>query len=420
MTDRNLADWTMVAGLIERAGTRTPDYADDAIAMTARVRSGPPGPSSGGGSQPAAWSPALRLGVIVALLALALLAAMLVWAALAAPRPRSQPLGHASPATARSRSRCAASPRVVMPCASVNPEGGAAPGIGHRRTASPAPAGSVIGFLAGRDPPRLPRARGGSGEVLCNPPEVSHLYVSAADGSRAMRLTDDLARVTGASWSPDGRHMAVSFRDRGARNEHRGSGDGRLRDARAGPRGTCRRRDMAADGAPDPVLGPAGHPSGDLHRVCRRPDRHPRGGRARRRRERERCPARGRLVAGRAVDRLRAPHDPELVGNEPPRRGHRWLRGPRPPGDEPREPPDAAAVVARRHPDRSQGMDAARRSVGRRHGGPRRSARPPRTRTSGSRTSRGRPTDGWSQPARTTPSSRPPTGRSASTTHGSS
>ena len=41
MTDRNLADWSMVAGLIERAGTRTPDYADDAIAMTARVRQRP-------------------------------------------------------------------------------------------------------------------------------------------------------------------------------------------------------------------------------------------------------------------------------------------------------------------------------------------------------------------------------------------
>ena len=146
--------------------------------------------------------------MIVALLALALLAGLLVWAAAqpAPRRPRSQPLAVASPAMARSRSRDAAWTRMVMPCSwSIRQPVGLGNGI-------TGPAGSAIGFSPDGTAPRLSRSRGERDLVQAargQPPGCQ-----CSDGSRAIPLTGVLALVSAASWSSDGRGMAVSFTDR--------------------------------------------------------------------------------------------------------------------------------------------------------------------------------------------------------------
>jgi dipeptidyl aminopeptidase/acylaminoacyl peptidase len=200
VTDRNLADWTMVDGLIERTGTRTPDYADDAIAMTARVRQRPAWTFVGRWWTTGAWSPLVRLGVVVAMLVLAMLAGLLVWAA-AQPAPRPRLTGNGPIAV----TRCGLEPpgmEVVL----------VDPATGRVLADGPTWPGSAVGFSP--DSMRLaylvPEYEG---RATCRPADRGRLWVSRSDGTGAVPITGVMNLVSAASWSSDGTRLAVSFTD---------------------------------------------------------------------------------------------------------------------------------------------------------------------------------------------------------------
>ena len=80
MTQLDVLDRRLVDELVERAGTRIPEYTEEVLAAVARTRQRPAWTFvERWGSRPSAWTPATRRAWLAALIGLALLAGVAAW-----------------------------------------------------------------------------------------------------------------------------------------------------------------------------------------------------------------------------------------------------------------------------------------------------------------------------------------------------
>ena len=224
MTQLDVLDRRLVDELVERAGTRIPEYTDEVLAAVARTRQRPAWTFvERWGSRPSAWTPATRRAWLAALIGLALLAGVAAWVGSRPAPPPIVPLagnglivtgvfGDTPGPRVEGVSRIVTidpvtrdvRPTVVGEAAAGGASDAGAPGGWFGRIAGVSPDGTRVAYF-------VPEAAI-AGASAAEPPIAYRLFTSALDGSDAREvLSASLIDVTDASWSPDGRRMVVSF-----------------------------------------------------------------------------------------------------------------------------------------------------------------------------------------------------------------
>ncbi len=200
MTPTSRTDWTMVDELVAQAGSHTPDYVDEVIAATARVRQRPAWtfPSRwlpAGAAQP---HPALSPALVAALLGIALLGGLLAWAATRPPPTLPRPTGNGVIVWGVNTSGYNAAKNGGAEVGTIDPSTGAVTRLSdiHGGPAAFLPDGTRLAFFVGA----------GRGTTM-------RLHTSNPDGSDMVLVAEyPASEVHSVRPSPDGRWIVASDR----------------------------------------------------------------------------------------------------------------------------------------------------------------------------------------------------------------